>query len=227
MFTLKLKITRNLGLASLRKGQWIVKDMWRWFRNACPAEVQPASHHHSSRRLWDQGSSSAGDFARSWVLKAQRRRNWMPTKEQSTKMEALGNPAPRRVSCSHWGRCKVRPSSQDNLCCCFTLPGWKRFFWYALWISLIHISICCLWPLTVTWRSARCPSASEPIWASPAPAAFPAGQLLQPQCLWGSLVHGCACAAGHWAGQCPGEVQSVLSSSTDSSFPPLGHVPVI
>lgn len=89
MFTLKLKITRNLGLASLRKGQWIVKDMWRWFRNACPAEVQPASHHHSSRRLWDQGSSSAGDFARSWVLKAQRRRNWMPTKEQSTKMEAL------------------------------------------------------------------------------------------------------------------------------------------
>lgn len=209
-----------------------MKDLWRLFRKACTAKVQPASHHHSCKRFWDQSSSGAGDLARNWDAKGteEKKLTWIPTKEQSTKTKAVGNPSPRKTSCWHWGRCMVRPSCSGLE----SLHGWslhnlpgkpvlllhppqggKRFHSESpsfQFLSVVsgpspHTVASSSGLLAVTWRAARCPKV-------PLTPSEPASLLqlsLQGSCsspsafgaLW-SMV--CACAGGHQTGQCTGEV---------------------
>lgn len=104
----------------------------------------------------------------------------------------------------------------------------KVFFWYPLWISLIPISLCFLWPLT-TYKQQSPPhcdlkgckvpqGASEPMEASPAPAAFPPRQLCQPSAFSAS----CLCwRAPSWARSRWG----LLRAKQGALIPPLTSWP--
>lgn len=212
--------------------------------------LQKCSQHLTMAAAKGLGTSGAGDLARSWDAKGteEKKLTWIPTKEQSTKTEVVGNPSPRKTSCWPWSRCKVRPSCSGfeslprmkpaqppRATCAASSPSldgkdfWDIYsespsFWFLSVVSSPSPHTSSSHLLTVTWRAARCPK--EPL--TPCEAALllqlSPGQLLQPQCLRGALLLVCL-GWRHRAGQCPGQFSWVLSGGMDSSSQPLSCVP--